>query len=388
MQKIDNKIYQKIGGNIEFYEISGWKKFFLKKFFAKKKRNILFLNKLSKTTGANNSNTKLIWASRFKNFLAKNKDFAINQNDKFLIEDGFIRSIGLGCNFIPASSLCIDSNAMYYDGTKESDLENIIREICLNESQEDRIKKIIQTIIENNISKYNSHLLVKHKNSNDNYNSIIKQIKSARDDNKLNIQNSKKVIFVVGQVADDASITSYNSDIKDIVSLIKYIRAKNPRAFIIYRPHPDVMVKKRRGEQAHMMEISTLCDILVDCEIPITQILPEIDELHTISSLVGFEALVRGKQVFTYGMPFYAGWGLTQDYHKNDRRGVKKNIYELAYACLISYPLYYDYLNSSLCNIERILDIFTNYPQQLAKFENSNSLNRALSYLHKISLNY
>ncbi|WP_407972616.1 hypothetical protein ACJ51O_23125 [Burkholderia pyrrocinia] len=24
-------------------------------------------------------------------------------------------------------------------------------------------------------------------------------------------------------------------------------------------------------------------------------------------------ALLRGKKVFTYGMPFYAGWGLTHD---------------------------------------------------------------------------
>ena len=32
-----------------------------------------------------------------------------------------------------------------------------------------------------------------------------------------------------------------------------------------------------------------------------------------MTSLTGFDALLRGKRVVTYGQPFYAGWGLTED---------------------------------------------------------------------------
>ena len=36
-----------------------------------------------------------------------------------------------------------------------------------------------------------------------------------------------------------------------------------------------------------------------------------VDEVHTLTSLTGFEALLRGIEVHAYGGPFYAGWGLT-----------------------------------------------------------------------------
>ncbi len=62
-----------------------------------------------------------------------------------------------------------------------------------------------------------------------------------------------------------------------------------------------------------------------------------------MTSLIGFEALIRGIPVTTYGAPFYAGWGLTVD--KSDvppRRRVQPNIDALAHAVLIDYPRYYD----------------------------------------------
>ena len=36
-----------------------------------------------------------------------------------------------------------------------------------------------------------------------------------------------------------------------------------------------------------------------------------VDEVHTITSLVG--QIRHRKKVITYGLPFYAGWGLTED---------------------------------------------------------------------------
>ena len=45
----------------------------------------------------------------------------------------------------------------------------------------------------------------------------------------------------------------------------------------------------------------------------IAYLLSKVAEVHTITSLTGFEALLRGVKVTAYGIPFYAGWGLTTD---------------------------------------------------------------------------
>ena len=65
------------------------------------------------------------------------------------------------------------------------------------------------------------------------------------------------------------------------------------------------------------------------------------DRLVTLTSLSGFEALMRGKAVTTYGRPFYAGWGLTDDRTGPfERRGRKVSLEALMHATLIDYPLY------------------------------------------------
>jgi capsular polysaccharide export protein len=61
----------------------------------------------------------------------------------------------------------------------------------------------------------------------------------------------------------------------------------------------------------------------------------------TITSLTGFEALLRGKAVTVFGRPFYAGWGLTDDVDPplRDRR---LTLDELTAASLLFYPSYLD----------------------------------------------
>jgi len=62
--------------------------------------------------------------------------------------------------------------------------------------------------------------------------------------------------------------------------------------------------------------------------------------VHTMTSLSGFEALLHGKQVHCYGLPFYAGWGLTVDEHHCPRREQKLTLADLIYQALIVYPTY------------------------------------------------
>jgi capsular polysaccharide export protein len=59
-----------------------------------------------------------------------------------------------------------------------------------------------------------------------------------------------------------------------------------------------------------------------------------------MTSLAGFEGLLRGRRVVTYGMPFYAGWGLTADQYRSERRSRRLNLDELVAGCLLKYPRY------------------------------------------------
>jgi len=88
---------------------------------------------------------------------------------------------------------------------------------------------------------------------------------------------------------------------------------------------------------------------------PIAALLSEIDELHTLTSLTGFEALLRGVPVTVYGHPFYAGWGLTRDIEPL-KRGRLLSIEELAAAALILYPRYLDPLTRRPCDPETVID--------------------------------
>ena len=79
------------------------------------------------------------------------------------------------------------------------------------------------------------------------------------------------------------------------------------------------------------------------------QLFSQVDEVHTLTSLTGFEALLRGVKVTCYGNPFYAGWGLTADKNQITRRVRKLKLDELVAGALILYPTY----------ISRVTDAFT-----------------------------
>ena len=86
----------------------------------------------------------------------------------------------------------------------------------------------------------------------------------------------------------------------------------------------------------------------------------KVDKIAVFTSLGGFEALIRGISVITYGFPFYAGWGLTEDYLKYHewakRRTKKLTIDELTFIALIKYPFYSSIKFNSLTEVENIIE--------------------------------
>ena len=86
----------------------------------------------------------------------------------------------------------------------------------------------------------------------------------------------------------------------------------------------------------------------------------KVDKVAVFTSLGGFRSLIRGLSVTTYGLPFYAGWGLTEDkILKNkclERRTRKLTLEELIFISLIEYPFYYSLKFDCFTEIENIID--------------------------------
>ena len=163
-----------------------------------------------------------------------------------------------------------------------------------------------------------------------------------------------KIILVTGQVESDASIAKGATDISSNIGLLKAVKADNPKAYILYKPHPDVLSGlRKKGQQED--ETYHYCDELIS-HVSIAKVLGQIDEVHVLTSLAGFEALLRGKKVTCYGSPFYSGWGLTTDVNPLSRRTRKLNLDELVAGTLILYPRYVSRLTGYFTTPEHALD--------------------------------
>lgn len=319
------------------FGFSKWKHTFIPYFLQNYHfKNHLFItsffkgNELKKALkmGLNKNSVIAIWGKKeFSNV----EEYAINNNIPLLrIEDGFIRSMGLGSDLTMPHSLVVDDSGIYFDSSTPSKLETILNTYEFKEEELNKAKYIKKYLINNQISKYNMKATP--------FNAI---------------HTHKKIILVPGQVEDDASI-KYSGNPMTNLELLQKVKHNNPDAYIIYKPHPDVLVGNRKGAIKNSIA-SHYCNT-IETKTSISTLLDYVDEIHTISSLVGMEGLVREKKVITYGMPFYAGWGLTNDMLTCKRRQKALKLEELIYGTYVLYPLYIDVNTNDLTTIDTVLN--------------------------------
>ncbi|OEW36512.1 MULTISPECIES: capsular polysaccharide biosynthesis protein [Campylobacter] len=329
-----------------FFGFSKWKRKFVKPFFIAKNNEIIFLDFLDclKNIQLKENDKFFIWGKRIDYNALKTTLIKKAQDENLshfipkisLVEDGFIRSISLGSDLTRPFSLIVDDKGLYIDPNKASKLEELLQNEIFDENMLNRAKNIIKILLENRFSKYNG---LKH------------------EDLKINAKTGQKIILIPAQVEDDASMILGGFGLSTL-DLLKEVRSKNQDAYIIFKPHPDVLSGNRVGLKDETLILEFCDEIVKDCSID--SAIKIADEIHTITSTSGFDALLRAKKVFTYGMPFYAGWGLTKDKHKCKRRTRKLSLEELVAGALITYPRYINPKTKTLCEIEVCLDIMLN----------------------------
>lgn len=240
------------------------------------------------------------------------------------IEDGFIRSVGLGAALVQPCSLLVDRSGIHYDPRRPSDLETLLQSATFGEAELARAEALIARLCAREVTKYN---LV---------------------GGQPVLPKDRKIALVLGQVDDDLSV-QFGGAGQSVAGMLEQVRQDEPDAFIVFKPHPDVVSGLRQG----------LIDPPVDAVVPeasLTALFERADSVHVLTSLGGFEALLRGCRVVVHGQPFYAGWGLTIDKVRLPRRQRQLSLAELVAGALLRYPLYYHPQARRTCTVEELLD--------------------------------
>ena len=244
------------------------------------------------------------------------------------IEDGFLRSRGLGAELVPPLSLVTDDRGIYYDPTRPSQLDALIA-APLPPGGRERAERLIERLCAEGLSKYNLGGL------------------------SPPLPEGHRIL-VPGQVEDDVSILKGAGAVRTNLALLRAVRAANPRAVVIYKPHPDVLAGLRVGAISDHQS-SGLADLVVTAADP-ADLLTKVQEVWTMTSLLGFEALLRGVTVTCLGAPFYAGRGLTTDLGPVPGWRGPTDLTTLVHAALIAYPRYWDPVSRRPCPPEVVLD--------------------------------
>jgi capsular polysaccharide export protein len=260
------------------------------------------------------------------------------------VEDGFLRSVSLGASKAPPLSLCFDRASMYFDATAASDMEKIIQtyDFTADAALMARGAAGMARLVDSRLSKYNTA--------------------GAVDIAAYYGPKHRKRVLVVGQVEGDASIIKGCNRRIDNNDLVAIAARENPDAQIIYKPHPEVLHRTRPG-QSDPDKVRSIA-LVLDRDLALSDAFETVDHVYTITSLAGFEALMRGIKVTCLGMPFYAGWGATDDRQPCDRRTARRSVVEIFTAAYLLYPKYFDPARRTEISFEEALDLLSQMKQK------------------------
>lgn len=270
-------------------------------------------------------------------------------------EDGFIHSIKSPIfhqnrrEYRLGYSITIDALSFYFDATQSSSLENELNsEYTFSKAEIDRAQKLIAYIVKNKLTKYNGQPEI--------------------PDLKIDTDKFKSCVLVVDQVCNDYSIIKGYADQNTFITMLDAAIEENPNALILVKVHPVMLensyINTRKNHNfGHYMDYhvrandSDRVKYIASPANPYS-ILALVQKVYVCSSLLGFEALMAGKEVHIWGSPFYAGWGLGIQRSQSpaiERRTKKRTLEEIFLAAYIHFSRYLNPFTWQRCELEELL---------------------------------
>lgn len=244
------------------------------------------------------------------------------------LEDGLLRSINIG-SVDPPLSIIVDDFGIYYDASTPSRLETLIKQ-TLTAEQRSRALQLIAAWRSARVSKYNH----------------------ARE---YAWPLPQPYVLVADQVAGDASIARGWANRRSFRRMLAAALRDYPDCTVVLKTHPDVVSGRKRGHfDWDKLAAEPRVTVLAENAHPVG-LIEQSQAVYCVTSQLGFEGLLWNKSVHVFGMPFYAGWGLTQDALSAPKRRMAASLEQLVHAALIAYPRYLDPESGLRCEPERLL---------------------------------
>ncbi len=229
------------------------------------------------------------------------------------LEDGFLRSVWPG-DAEPPLSVVHDDLGIYYDAHAPSRLEALLA-AGADPAQRARAAALAAAWRTHRVSKYNH----------------------ARE---LPPPVAGPLVLVVDQTAGDASIAYGMADAASFARMLEAALDEHPQLPIVLKVHPDVIDGRKRAHFGALSPGQASRVTLVAGHAHPPGLLQHAAAVYVVTSQMGFEALLWGRPVRCFGMPFYAGWGLSHDVLPAPARrsAHRPTLDDLVHAALIAYP--------------------------------------------------
>ena len=264
-------------------------------------------------------------------------------------EDGFLRSAGSHRIKPPPLSLVLDDEGIYYRAATPSRLERLILAAPgVDAARRAMAERALTRVRAEKLTKYNV-------------------LGPAPADAGRPVG-----ILLVDQVYGDQSIAGGLATAASFAAMVTAALSEAAAGDIAVKVHPDVLAGRASGYLLEHARRHGLA-LIADAGNPF-DLLARVGRVFTVSSQLGFEALVAGVPVRTFGVPFYAGWGLTLDTPTEAaataalaRRGQPRSLLDLFGAAYIAYPRYADPVRCEAIGVEQAIDRLLEWRETLAR---------------------
>ena len=257
-----------------------------------------------------------------------------------LCEDGFLRSADTWANkstppqYRQGCSVIFDTRGFYFDATRTSTVELMLndRSLVVTDEQRAEARRLIDRIVSAKLTKYNHQPIFTPE---------------------VGRPGRRKVLVIDQSYGDFAIRKGWGSD-KTFADMLADAKRDNPDCDILVKTHPDTMTGSVLGYYDNVLEEGNVFRVTM----PINpySLMEVVDKVYVCSTQLGLEALMAGKEVHVYGMPFYAGWGLTHDAQKKQSRTNKRTLEELFYIFYVLYTHWVDVTTGKPCGLDVAID--------------------------------